>query len=806
MTTNIFDDAQDDFFTRRGAGDAAPPFFVGREKELEAAKTALRTGKHVLFLGPRGVGKTYCIWQIATLLRQESLAGAENGAIPIRSDEDFRDFPDLQEFVLDLFLRFGKEIEPLDRVESLRIVGRGQREQDAGAHRSYTERLLTGPWHNDSDGFFQHVAKDLRDTCRKLGRQGVLFLENMDDFVKRILKNEKGEQERFMRFMEQAHLVLIATSTTFLPAWKRPNGLLGDKFEIFPLKEFSQEESREMLVLLAESQKDTLFQQDITNRVGIMETLYPFTDGNARSLAMCYTAIRAHHGKQKNIRQALSTLLASSTPYYQERFKRRGLNSLRLKLLIHMVRFSKPMSQKGLANKLGEDEAHVRSAMKWLADHHYVKPMDIEGKERRYIIKDTLFRMWMEVRQTPDSLRRITSLISFFETIHEGKNPADGCGQGFGDLPAWETTLEDHSMLEKRFNKVWVQVLPQEVYATAKGFYTSQDGEGLSNFHETVMHNKSLTEADVLKNFETLVAVFLFFLRDFQQANALFETLFQKYTIEDDAVWWVYSRSLFLAQERLQFILAFNERWQKELPGDHLAAYYHHGIVRLMMGEHAQAIEAFDRCLTLKFNNWSVRKSVILANKGQALLLSHRVEEALASCLGAIQIKGGENIPQIHRNLVCIYLTMGNEEKAKEHLLRTVQCLKDHHDSRNLDMSLRFLFQFIDDNSPLVDESVRLVETFVAVTRRLLNRVRIQRLLNDLITSGKLNIAGKIVAVLKNSPYPIADMFQPYVLAFDLFNMPSIRERNEFKKGLLPELRNAVDIILQMVHMTQERG
>lgn len=804
MSGILFDDAHDDYFTRRGAGNASPPFFVGRQKELDAATTAVRTGKHLLYLGPRGVGKTYCVWQIATLLRQRSKTSADGRAIPIRSDEDFRDFPDLQEFTLDLFLRFGREIAPLDNNESLRIVGRGHRVQDAGAHRTYTDMVLTGPWRDNKDDFFEQVAKDLSNTCQKLGHRGVLFLENLDDFVLRILKNEKEEQARFIRFLTNANLVLIATSTTYLPAWKRATSLFHDLFEIIPLQEFSEEEARDMLVQLAESQQDTAFLQDLTQRQGIIETLYPFTDGNARSLAMCYTAVRAHHGKKKDIRQALSTLLASSTPYYQERFKRRGLNALRLKLLIHMVRLNKPLSQKRLANRLGENEAHVRAAMKWLADNHYVKPMDVQGKERRYIIKDTLFRMWMEVRQTPDSLRRITSLISFFEVIHEGKNPARAYEQGIGDISAWETTLEDHEILKKRLNKVWVQTLPPEVYAKGKALYDAKDAEGLWTYHGNMMRLSTLTEEAHTKNFETLIAVFLFFLRDFHQSNALFEHLFQKYAITDEAIWWIYSRSLLLGQEPLKAIIAFNEKWRRDLPGEHLAAYYHLGVTRLMAGKHDEAVEAFDRCMTLKTNNWSVRRPVILANRGQALLLSNRVEEALQSCLDAVEARGGKKIPQIHRNLVGIYLKMGDEQKAKEHLLQTIQCLKEYHDSRNLDMSLRILFQYIADDSPLADDGVLLVETFIHVTRHGLNRVRIQRLLNDLITNGKLIISGKIVNILKSGPPQIADMFQPYVRAFEVFNTETIRERNELKKSLLPELRNAVEIILQMMHMTQE--
>ena len=804
MPMNLFDDARDDYFTRKSASDAAPSFFVGRQIELQAAITAVRTGKHLLYLGPRGVGKTYCIWQIATLLRQESITQQNGGTISIRSDEDFRDFPDLPEFILDIFLRLGKEIGGFDKNESLRIVGRGQREQDAGAHRTYMDMVLTGPWRDNEEAFLKQVATDLRDTCQRLGHRGVLFLENMDDFVKRILKNEPLQQERFVRFLEQSKLVLIATSTTYLPVWKRSKNPFYKKFEIVSLQEFSQEEAREMLMQLAKSQNDTVFQHDVTQREGIIETLYSFTDGNARSLAMCYTAVRAHHGKKNNIRQALSTLLSTSTPYYQERFKRRGLNALRLKLLIHIVRSGKPMSQKALASKLGEEEKPVQSAMEWLLDHHYVKTLDVQGRKQKYIVKDTLFRMWMEVRQTPDSLQRITSLISFFETIHEGKKPLNGYEQGLGDISAWETTQEDHEILKKRLNKTWLQALPETIYTSGKALYDAQDPGGLWAYYESVILDGKLTETEQ-QHFETLTAVFLFFLRDFNQSNTIFESLFQKYTVANEAVWWIYSRSLFLSQEQLETIIAFNAKWRQELPGEHLTAYYHLGVTCLMAGKYDAAVEAFERCMTLKANNWSVRKPVVLANKGQALLLNNRVDEALESCLAAIQIKEGKKIPQIHRNLVGIYLKMCNEAKAKEHLLQTIQCLKECRDSRNLDMSLRILFQFIADDSSLVDDSVQLVKTFIDVTRHGLNRVRIQRLLNDLITVGKLNIAGKIVATLKNGPYKTTEMFLPYVYAFEVFNLATIRDRNEFKKGLLPELSNATEIILQMMYMAQDR-
>ena len=806
MSTNLLDDARDDFFTRKGASNKPPPFFIGRQSERDAAKTAVRTGRHLLYLGPRGIGKTYCVWQISTLFRQASMAQAQDnvGVIPIRSDEDFRDFPDLQEFVLEIFLRLGKEIAPLDTVESLRIVGRGQREQDAGAHRAYMDKVLTGPWRNNKDDFFSHLAQDLHNTFQKLERRGVLFLENLDDFVERILGNEAGEQERFIHFLDQANLVLIATSTTHPPAWKHTTHPFYGRFDLHALQEFSLEEAREMLMQLAKSQEDTVFQHDITQRPGMIDTLYSFTGGNARSLAMCYTAVRAQQGKKKNIRQALSSLLSSSTPYYQERLKRRGLTALRLKLLIHLVRFDKPMSQEALANKLGEKENDVHIAMAWLQDHHYVKTQDIPGRAQTYIVKDTLFRMWMEVRQTPDSLRRIANLISFFEIIHEGKNPSKAYEQGVGDISAWETTPEDHEILKKRLNKVWLQALPEKIYTKSKSLYDDQNAGGLWDHYENVMRGRSLKETETLKHFETLVAVFLFFLRDFQQSNALFETIFQTYTINDEAVWWVYSRSLLLGQERLETVVTFNEKWRREWPGKPFAAYYHLGVARLMERKYDEAVEAFDRCLTLEANDWSVRKPVILGNKGQALLLSNRVNEALESCLSAIQIKGGEKIPQIHRNLVGIYLTMGNTEKAKDHLLQTIQCLKDYRDSRNLDMSLRILFQFITDESPLADDSVRLVETFVRVTRHGLNRVRIQRLLNDLITSGKLTIARKIIDTFKNGPYQIMEMFLPYVYAFEIFSIERIRDRNKFKKELLPEIQNATEIILQMIQTTQE--
>lgn len=805
MSVGLFEDARDDYFTRGGTRGDAPPFFVGRRDALEAAGSALQADRHLLYLGPRGVGKTYCLWQLAAMVRQGALAEVSVGAVPIRSDEDFRNFPDLQEFVLDLFWRLGQELAVFDREASLRIVGRGQREQDAGAHRAYADRVLTGPWRVDRRPFFEQVARDIRDTCRMLGRRAVLFLENVDDFAGRILKNDLAEQAQFLRFLDQAHLSLIASSTTFPAEWTQADHPFCGLFDTFTLQEFSPEEAREMLMRLAEHQQDATFRHEIEHNDDMLHTLYPFTDGNARSLAMCYTAVRARHGQKKNIRRALSTLLSASTPYYQERLKRHGLNGLRLKVLIHLVRSGQPLSPGLLAHALGEEEGAVQTALAWLLTHHYVKSQDGQDPDGRYTIKDTLFRVWMEVRQTPDSFQRITHLVSFFETLYEGKDPLKEYPWGMGDVPPWESTPEDHNMLKARLNAIWSRSLPDDVYAKGKALYDAHDAEGLWAYHGYLLRNRVLTDRDQVRDFETLVAVFLFFLRDFHQANALFDTLFHNHSVDSEEVWLVYSRSLLLGQERLDTVLAFNEKWRQELPGAHLSAYYHLGVACLMAGRCDEAVEAFDQCLSFEFSEWGVRKPAVLANKGQALLLNGRVEEALACCLQALSVAGGETIPQLHRNLVGIYLTMGDGEKAHAHLKRTIHCLRAYRDSRNLDMSLRILFQFIDDTSPLVDDSVELVETFLHVTRHGLNQVRIQRLMNDLITEGKLAIAEKIVGVIKRAAHPTVEMFLPYVYAFSVFNMENIRDRHAFKKGLLPELRGATEIIVQMIQMAQER-
>lgn len=800
MQTNLFTNARDDFFTRKGASDGPPPFFVGRTQELNAITTAAQTGKNLLFQGPRGIGKTYLIWHASILLRQGTNLTNNQKIIPIRSDEDFRDFHDLLHFILDVFLRFGQEIAQFDTRESQRIVGRGQREADAGAHRIFTEKVLTGEW--NSEELTQRVVEDIRETLKRLKQQSILFLENLDDFVERILSNNTKEQKLFLDFLTQSGLTLIATTTTLSTDWNHSKNPFYQRFDIIPLQEFSVEEAKEMLIKLSESQHDTEFKSDINKRQNILETLYPFTDGNARNLAMFYTAVRGH--KHSDIRQALSTLLATSTPYYQERFKKHGLSALRLKTLIHMVSIGCPTSQKAIANKLKESPSSVRSAIKWLADHHYVKPLDIKEKEQKYVIKDTLFRMWLEVRQTPDSLQRITSLISFFEAIHEGKETTREYEQGVDDISTWETTSKDHAILQERFHESWSK-LPQELYHSAKSLYKSQDAEGIITLHENILKNRVLTQEESLKNFETLCAIFLFFLREFHDANVLFETLFQKHDINDELVWWVYSRSLLLAQERLDFIMGFNKKWREKFSKECLEATYHHGVLCLMKGDYHEAITNFDHCLTLKTNDWSVRKPVILANRGQALLLSGNIDLALKSCLEATQIQGGENIPQIHRNLVGIYLEKQDTAKAAHHLQRATQCIKEHPNSRNLDMNMRTLFQSISDDSPLVEDGIQLVEAFIQVTRHRLNRVRIQRLLNDLIGSGKLIIVGKIIQKIQSNPNKIGEMFQPYIHACTIFAMESIRDKNEYKKNLLPELREAVDIILQMMYTSQER-
>ncbi len=346
------------------------------------------------------------------------------------------------------------------------------------------------------------------------------------------------------------------------------------------------------------------------------------------------------------------------------------------------------------------------------------------------------------------------------------------------------------------FKKRWFEALPEQMLERVEAMVRAQNPEGVLKLYRA-RHKWGYEEEDPNGGMTLLAAIALFVLRDFQEANILFEELLQKHDIGDEVVWWSCSRSLMLAQERARVISKFNKRWRQKLPNSR-EARYHQGILHMMGKRYEKAVKAFKKSLANPETPWGVRKPVILANKGQALLMIDKNEEALACCRQAIE-EGGTSIPHVHRNLAAIHMKMDNLEAARKALQETAAFLENNSDNRNLDMDLGMLFSFIDEKSPLAKDVVKVVTAFINATSFNVNRTRIQRLLNALIRKGKLKFAKNIVDSLKQDQGRASGLFMPYKYAFRIFSMPTIRERNLAKKELLPEYRDAVEIILQMM-------
>ncbi|MBF0371770.1 MAG: ATP-binding protein [Magnetococcales bacterium] len=788
-----------DFFSRFGR--EAGKIFVGRQGELAAVESALGDRKHLLFIGPRGVGKTYFTHRCAENYRQAP-AHNQRRVIPIRLDEDFRDFSDITQFILDVYQKFGEGIAEFEPRRSTAIAGKStRREGELGAVAAIRDMMREEGWTHRK--LIDTVTQGILGSREELGfppkntpeYRIAVFVENLDLFIERILSNRKEDIEHFLLFLDKAQITLIATSTTHPKLLKDQNSLFHQQFEVRPIQEFSVAESREFLERLADSRNDVSFRQDLGQNPIILDMIHPFTNGNARMLAMFYKALRGQ--KKGEIEKAIADLLVDLTPYYQDRLKQHGLVGLRHEVLIQMVKNQAPVSQKAIANQLKRNKNSIRSAMSWLVEHHYAKPHGDKGKEQKYVIKYTMFRMWMEVRQSMDSFNRISALIQFFQSFYGGEEASREYTHRLGDMSFRGTALEDNKALMNLFDMERYSSLDPEYVKKAREYVANNDPEGMRSLHNGFRGGAAFGP-DPEGNFNLFNALCLFMVRDFHEANALFQELFQKDQVQADPIWWVYSRSLFLAQESLGTIEKFNDKWRKAKP-ETREPIYHQGVILLLQRRYTEAATAFDQAIDAPAQEWGVRKPVILGNKGQALLLNDQPEAALACCEEALAQKGGNDIPQIHRNLVAIHLRLNNPQAAHKHLQATIACLEQPQDSRNLDMDLGTLFDAIDDDSPLADDGVRLVVAFIQATRINLNRTRIQRLLNNLISQSKLGIAQKMIDALKNDPGKLSEQFLPYIHAFEIHRKESIKERNVYKKNLLPEYREAVEIILQLV-------
>jgi predicted ArsR family transcriptional regulator/DNA polymerase III delta prime subunit len=353
--------------------DTLEALFVQREKLAENIVTAIKesvsTGsrKHVLLLGPRGIGKT-CLIAIV-YHRTKAIVSPKGGLLIAWLREDEYGIMSL----LDLILRV---LDQLDReYPSLHL-------------RSRIERL-----YNFSGDEAEEQAKALlSDVCH--GQTLLLLIENLDEVFAGLA--DIGQQ-RFRSYIQQEPFwTIVASSQSLFNGVSLRTSPFYGFFALHHLQPLTLEDAVKMLVNIAEVAGDSELASALDSSDGMakLRVIHHLAGGNHRVFVI-FSQFMGRSSSRELV-EAFMRTLDDLTPYYQSRMT--WLSYQQRKIIEFLCNQKGAVSVKEIAQRCFLTSQTASSQLKDLRDKNYVQSNPV-GRESYYELVEPLLRLSIEAKQ-----------------------------------------------------------------------------------------------------------------------------------------------------------------------------------------------------------------------------------------------------------------------------------------------------------------------------------------------------------------------------------------------------------------------
>lgn len=323
---------------------------VGRKGLLsystEKIRNAVRDGRtaNMIFVGPRGIGKSHTVLQLASELEREGVA------TPARLSEEEYSISSLEDFFSRVLDALGEPQNP-DTVDH---------------------------------------AREVFKRYRKQGRPVIILVENLQMVFPEMDRDLPGLRSIIL---EDQSFFIMGTALSEFDQITSPSAAFYNFFEISRLKGLSSREIGELVRLrIGNGRGEILQDPGVANADG----LRILTGGNPRLVHMLcdiITQSKSHNGLEKNLMEMLDRL----TPFYQARMetmpfeKRRVFDTLALS--------DGPSTPTEIASKLKSKNTMVTAHLIRLRNDGVVERIKLrQKKETRYQVSDRLYRVWREFR------------------------------------------------------------------------------------------------------------------------------------------------------------------------------------------------------------------------------------------------------------------------------------------------------------------------------------------------------------------------------------------------------------------------
>ena len=373
---------------------------VAREHLLDNAIESLRgsvgrkSKNHLLFIGPRGIGKTHLLSCIEDAVQSDETLSAS--VVIVRFPEESNRTLSFADFLIGMcgILKEVLEDEPL-----------------------WTELFAEVETEDDDAKVADTLVPAIREENRKSGRTLLIMLENLGEVLTRQIRDQSDVAALRKFLMADNGCLLLATAPLHFDGITDVGQPFYDFFDIQILENLSFEETVEVIRLNLEWEERTDILETLEDMRPRLQALYRMTGGNPRLTMMLYELIA--HESVTSVQDQFHLLLDRISPFYQGRLNDLPPGQRALLECLASMR-DQEKTPAAIAARMRMSQQETSSLLKRLTDAHYLRadqhPQD--RRSRLYTIREGFFDIWLAMNLSRDARKRMPFLLEFFSLFY----------------------------------------------------------------------------------------------------------------------------------------------------------------------------------------------------------------------------------------------------------------------------------------------------------------------------------------------------------------------------------------------------
>ena len=369
---------------------------VAREHLLDNAIESLRgsvgrkSKKHLLFIGPRGIGKTHLLSCIEDAIHSDEALGAS--IVVVRFPEESNRTLSFADFLIGMcgILKDVLEDEAL-----------------------WVELFATVQTEEDDAKVADTLVPAIREENRRRGRTLLVMLENLGEILTRQIRdrNDVAALRKFL--MADNGCLLVATAPLHFDGITDIGQPFYDFFDIQILESLSFEETVEVIRLNLEWEERKDILETLEQMRPRLQALYRMTGGNPRLTMMLYELIA--HESVTGVQDQFHRLLDRISPFYQGRLNDLPPGQRALLECLASMR-DQEKTPAAIAARMRMSQQETSSLLKRLLDAYYLRAVQHprDGRSRLYTIREGFFDIWLAMNLSRGARKRMPFLLDFF--------------------------------------------------------------------------------------------------------------------------------------------------------------------------------------------------------------------------------------------------------------------------------------------------------------------------------------------------------------------------------------------------------